>query len=441
MDFWERLFKKDTPVDEPIIKMGRFSDLYKSEEQYDAWDQSLELFEDERYVDAFLKFMDYLADPAQNNVTVDVEQGRVAFYFYQGSKLISGYLDGKKVRAESRIAKIRSINIGFLRLLLEHNYGLKYSRFALDEQEHLTLVFDSFLTDASPYKLYYALKEIAIHSDKQDDLLLHEFSSLDPVNIRHVQPLPEPEIKVKYRFFKATIEQTLNGINKTRLNLNQYPTSAAHLLMATCYKLDYLIAAEGVITETFERISRKYFATDDKVIFQKIADIRTELEALSEMSYADFSKEIYRTKSTFGITSPAGHQQVTDLIQNELPGMDWYLANDYPEFALGIADYVTGYCLFNFALQEPVRDLMQLYYRILESTYFLELGFKDVFWQKGSLNRKEVRKALQNIEERHRDRFSFLKIPTDQLDCSNAVLFAKSYVWMIKSLDLTKTGI
>lgn len=441
MEFWERLFKKELPADEPLIKMGRFSDLYKSEEQYDAWDQSIEWFEEERFLDAFLKFMDYLRDPAQDNVHLEVKQGRVEFSLFQGSKLITGYLDGKKVRAESRIAKIKAMNIGFLRLLLENNYGLKYSRYALDREDHLALVFDSFLIDASPYKLYYALKEIAIHADKQDDLLIHEFSSLEPVNIRHVQQLPETEIKIKYRFFKATIDQTLSILNKTRLNLVQYPTCAANLLMGTCYKLDYLIAAEGVITETFERISRQYFAPEEKSLFQRINIIRGELETLGQMTYADFSREIYSTRSTFGITTPAGHQQIADLIQNELPAMDWYLSNDYPEFAQGIADYIVGYCLFNFALLEPVRDLMHLYYRIQVHIYFAELGYPDQYWQKGQLQRKEIRRSLQQIQDRHRERFSFLSIHADQVDYNHPVTFAKTFLWMIKSLDLTKTGL
>lgn len=441
MEFWERLFKKDPPADEPLIKMGRFSDLYKNEEQYDAWDRALSLFEEERYLDAFLMFLVYLRDPAQENVGVEAEQGRVSFSFLQGSKLITGFLDGKKVRAESRIAKIKAMNIGFLRLLLEHNYGLKYTRYALDGEDHLTLVFDSFLIDASPYKMYYALKELAIHADKQDDLLIHEFTSLEPVNIRHVLPLPEAEVKIKYRYFKSTIDQTLNGLNKTRLNLNQYPTSAAMLLMGACYKLDYLISAEGIITETFERISRQYFAQDEKVIFQKISTIRDELDTLGQMTYADFSKEIYHTQSTFGITTPAGHQQIADLIQNEWSNLDWYINNDYLEFAAGIADYIIGYCLFNFALQEPVRDLMQLYFRIIERSYFVELGFADIYWQRDKLNRREIRKSLASLENRHRERFGLIKIASDQLLYDHPVHFAQSYLWMIKSLDLTITGL
>lgn len=441
MEFWERLFKKDPPVDEPIIKMGRFSDLYKNEEQYDAWDKSLALFEEERYIDAFLMFLIYLRDPAQENVAVDAEQGRVSFSFLQGSKLITGFLDGKKVRAESRIAKIKAMNIGFLRLLLEHNYGLKYSRYALDDEDHLTLVFDSFLMDASPYKLYYALKELAIHADKQDDLLIHEFTSLEPVNIRHVQPLADAEVKIKYRYYKSTIDQTLNVLNKTKLNLTQYPNSAAMLLMGACYKLDYLISAEGIITETFERISRQYFAEEEKAIFQKINTIRGELETLGQMSFADFSKEIYRTQSTFGITTPAGHQQIADLIQNEWSNLDWYIKNDHVEFAFGICDYIIGYCLFNFALQEPVRDLMHMYFRIIERNYFIELGYADVYWQKDQLNRKEIRKSLLALENRHSDRFGFLKIPADQLIYDHPARFAQSFLGMIKSLDLTKTGL
>ena len=82
----------------------------------------------------------------------------------------------QKLRCSARIAKGEQLNVGLLRRLIEHNYGLKYSRYALDAEGYITIVFDTFLLDGSPYKLYYALKEIATHADKQDDLLISEFN-------------------------------------------------------------------------------------------------------------------------------------------------------------------------------------------------------------------------------------------------------------------------
>ena len=61
-----------------------------------------------------------------------------------------------------------------MRRLVESNYVLEYSRYGLDDDDNLVIKFDTSALDASPYKLYYALKEVAANADKQDDLLLDE---------------------------------------------------------------------------------------------------------------------------------------------------------------------------------------------------------------------------------------------------------------------------
>jgi hypothetical protein len=63
---------------------------------------------------------------------------------------------------------------------MEANHRLNFSRFALDNDNHLCIVFQTGALDASPLKLLHALRELAINADKKDDLLLEEFKSLTP---------------------------------------------------------------------------------------------------------------------------------------------------------------------------------------------------------------------------------------------------------------------
>ena len=80
----------------------------------------------------------------------------------------------EKVTIEAKIAKTDTLNIGFMRRLLERNFQLRYSRFALDEENNITIRFDTSVLDGSPYKLYYALKELTTNADKLDDLLIDD---------------------------------------------------------------------------------------------------------------------------------------------------------------------------------------------------------------------------------------------------------------------------
>ena len=96
-----------------------------------------------------------------------------------------------------------------MRRLIELNYDLEYSRYALDDNNTITMVFDTYALDASPYKLYYALKEIATKADKMDDLLLDEFQMLRATDKSLQLPIPDVEKEIKYQFTTQAITKVL----------------------------------------------------------------------------------------------------------------------------------------------------------------------------------------------------------------------------------------
>ena len=129
MGFFDRIFNtNDAEVDQPKIKFGRFSDAYKSDEQYAHWEKSLKLFDQKDYLKAYEHFFQYLFDEDEDNVSWTQEGERIDFKILQGSKLITGSIDEKLIRVETKVAKINAPGVGFMRRLVEKNYDLKYSR-------------------------------------------------------------------------------------------------------------------------------------------------------------------------------------------------------------------------------------------------------------------------------------------------------------------------
>ncbi|MEZ4950995.1 MAG: hypothetical protein R2784_16665 [Saprospiraceae bacterium] len=61
MSIFKKIFgDKNQVLDQPDIDFGRFTDSYKSAEQYAAWDKSLLYFEQDDYLDSFKEFFKYL---------------------------------------------------------------------------------------------------------------------------------------------------------------------------------------------------------------------------------------------------------------------------------------------------------------------------------------------------------------------------------------------
>ena len=162
MGLFERLFgSSNKKEDQPKIPFGRYSDSYKAKEQYDAWEVSVSHFEAGEYLDSYREFFKYLQDPSQENVVYTEDNGTLHFELLQGSKKIVGSCTKEKVQASAKVVSSDRLNVGFMRRLMEKNYSLKYGRFALNEQNDIIIKFDTYVVDGSPWKLYYALKEVA----------------------------------------------------------------------------------------------------------------------------------------------------------------------------------------------------------------------------------------------------------------------------------------
>lgn len=437
MSFFSKIFGREDSKKMPNIRFGRYSDIYHTTGQDAAFDRSVQEFEEENYLDAYTSFFNYLRNEEEDNVKVWREKGQVKFELFQGSRKIIGYGTSIKLHAEARVAKAKELQASFMRRLLEENFELKYSRFSVTPENEIAIVFDTFATDGSPYKLYAALKELATHADKQDDILLDEFQSLEAVESQIYRHLPEDEKEIKYQYIIREIKSAFNEIDNGKLNADKYPVGITYLLLYLCYKLDYLTKPEGYMMEALERIHRLAFAQDGKNAAQKNNALRKEFQKLMDRPKDKFFTEMYEVRSTFGITGPIDHQQVGLIIQQELNNMKWYREHGHDKVALSIPGFIAGRCLFYFAVPMPDKEFFHLLLQILETEYFNELGF-PVFVKNNELDKKGIEKEIRRIAERHQDSYSNLKPNLKRLSYNSLPEFAESYCWMVKELELKK---
>ncbi|MDH3648893.1 MAG: hypothetical protein OEQ53_04375, partial [Saprospiraceae bacterium] len=398
MRFLFRIFgSRSNTIQQPSVLFGRYSDSYKETTKYDAWDQAIKKYEEKSYLESFRYFFDYLRDDDEDNVVVEEKDDALHFELLQGSKKIWGTANEFKVKAESKIAKTSNLSIGFMRRMIENNYTLKYGRYCLDPDNDISIVFDTLTIDGSPYKLYYALKEISLAADKQDDLLIEEFDALESVNTGHIVPLSEQEKSVKTSYLRRSIEEVVAEVEEGALNVDQYPGGTTYLLLETVYRLDFLVRPEGHAMEAFERMHRNYFAVDGNTNKQKNKNLLKELKKLITRSDEQLREELYRTTSTFGITNPSSHERLKTFIEGEIKNIDWYIENKYNKVALSIPGYIAGYTLFYFSVPEPDKDLILLYFQIIERDYFGQLGFQlPDYHQEDILRKSMIRAAVQD---------------------------------------------
>jgi len=438
---FNRFFKPaKSPEGQPNIKFGRYSDSYKGTVQYAAWDKALAAFEREKYLDCYRAFFKYLRDEAEDNVKFWEADHGIHFELLQGSKKVTGFADRKRFKAEAKVVKVERLDLELMKRLSAANFDLKYSRYALDNDEDITILFDTYTLDGSPYKLYYALKELAINADKQDDLLVEEFEYLHPAAIDHCQPLTDLEKEVKYAFIQERIKTVLKEVNHGALDEKEYPGAMAYLMLNLAYKMDYLTKPEGFMMESLERIHRLYFSNNEEGTNVKNAILKTEFDTLQQRTKADYFREMYEVPATFGITSTVNHDKIASFIDAELHNMDWYQEQGHEAVAVAIPSYIAGYSLFYYAVPKPDRDLFHLFFQVIENDYFKSLGFKVDFYDAATqkFNAKNIKRAIRNIATENRPQYLQLNPNIGQLNFSSLPNFTKSFLVMIRDLDMVK---
>jgi len=350
----------------------------------------------------------------------------------QGSKVVKGEIDDKRITAESEVAAFDKLSLAVMRRILEMNFQLYYTRFALKDNL-ICIKFDSSIEDGLPRKLYYALKELATRADKQDDLLLDDFTVLKPITSPYVEPIPEAEKEVKYKYFTKWLGGTLKRVSE--LKEDSMSGGISYLLLNTLYKIDFLISPEGTLMNEIEKISWEYFAKDGKPFQEKNRQMKESLQKLLDTPKDKIVEDFYRVKSTFGIANPAGHQAVQDAFNNNLGNVKWYLDNKYEDIGYAIYEYTAGYCMFSYGLAKPTVRLFQLVYNILEQDYFTELAAGEKLYADQKFDEVKIKEMIDAIIKEGQEQFPQLAFKTEELKFSSLADFLKSYFMEMHGLN------
>ncbi|MEO8512287.1 MAG: hypothetical protein ABI543_01880 [Ignavibacteria bacterium] len=420
-----------------MITFGRFSDSFKAKSKVEAWNTSERLFLEKKYTDSYEAFFNYLRDDDTNNVNFKKEGDKITFELLQGSKMIHGTIDNGRVLCEADIAEYDKLSVAFMRRLMEMNYSLFYSRYALKDSR-VCIKFDSTVPAAPPRKLYYAWKELATRADKQDDVLTDDFAMLRSIGNSHVEQLSETEKEIKYNFFKGWLDNSLKRI--AELNEDAFSGGISYLLLNTAYKIDYLIAPEGTLMNELEKMSWEYFAKDNKPYVEKNRKMKEALQKLADLPKEKVIEDLYRVKSTFGIANPAPHQAVVDLFANNLQNVKWYLDNNYTDIAVVIYEYLATYCFFSYGLPKPDAKLFHLMLSITNQDFFTALGEGEVLYDAagGKFHEQVITAKIEAIIKEGLELYPELKFNTGNLKFDSLVSFLRAFVAEVQQLNYSQ---
>lgn len=419
------------------IRFGRYSDNNKSYKKTQSWYIAEDRFKEKNYTEAFAALFDYLRDDVEDNVRFRPDGRSFTFDIFQGSKQVHGECDGDRLTARVPLAVMDTPATAVMRRLLEMNFSLYYTRSAIDGDNTLCMVFDTEVPSASPNKMYYGLRELATKADRQDDLLLADFETLKPTGIDHIKALDPAELDMKYTWFRKWIQDTLN--NAGELNQDSFSGSIAYMLLALVYRIDFLITPEGKLLTQLERIHALYWEKKEEItLVERNQMMKEAVRKLLDITREEFSASVYRSKSSFAISSPGPADKVREHIINANNDSRWYIDNKYPALALVLNEYGVMYNQFIYSMPRVLADLATIYMAVMHAEYFMALGMQQPLFDpaKSEFNKQAIRKATDEAVNRYTDKFPNLRWDHNLVAYDNLYAFGTSFTEQMANLNL-----
>ncbi len=431
----DKLFgrKKKTEPD-PDIHFGRYSDNNKPVQKVNRWTDADSLFKEKKYHESIDAFFDYITDDTEQNVVHERKGSEGRFYFYQGSKVVRGSYDNERLQAEVTLAKMPQPSVPVMRRLLEMNFNLYYSRFALQD-DRLCMRFDTDIETANPSKLYYGFKELSTKADKQDDLLVQDFTILQTSDTEHITDLPVEEKEVKFRFLQQWLKETTELV--AGLDADKFSGGIAYLLLALAYRIDYLLVPDGKLLNELEKIVEIYFIKDERPVPEKNRDILEALKLWQAKTREEVFPCLFKTKHTFAIVMPQNYKTVADALYNANQSAAWFRDNNYPQIALQICEYGIAYSQYSYSLPRPVTELFQLFMNVIYGNFFNALGFKKVYYNaaNGQFAMEAIAEKIKSIQDNWKNKFPLLTFRVENLHYDNLLNFALSFTTELEFLN------
>jgi len=419
----------------PAITFGRYSDNNKQNDKVARWTDADNLFKEKKYQEGISAFFDYLRDDNAQNVVHERNGNEGQFLFYQGSKIVRGSYNEQRLQAEATLAKMPQQSVPVMRRLLEMNFNLYYSRYAMDN-ERLCMRFDSNIEAANPNKLYYGLKELATKADKQDDLLVQDFAALQTMDTEHVDPIPDTEKQVKYDFLIKWTKETLDYI--ATLDADKFSGGIAYLLLGLCFRIDYLINPEGKLLNELEKVVEIYFRKDERPAQEKNRDMIEGFKKIQVKTKEEVFPFLFRSKYTFAITSPQVYKTIADSIYNSNQNSTWYRDNSYPVIGEQIIEYGIAYCQYSYSLPRPITDFFQLLMMVNYSDYFVALGFKEKYYDAATkqFNIELITNRIRQVQDQWKGKFPNMGFKYENLRYDSLLNFGFTYTNELQYLNM-----
>lgn len=416
---------------------GRGTNASISPDEEEWFNKSYDAFENKDILNAYEYFLNslenYQKETPNQNIILQKHEDSLNFELFQGTAKVIGTITNETFYAEVIIVKYSDANVALKRYILERNYQLTYACYFVEDGYVKLKVFYNNTT-MSPQKVFFPIREIALNADYDKEHIVSEFNGIKIHDIKHLKPLNEEELGIKYKFLCLWIEELEAKV--ITLPSNDNTGMLAFLYLNFLFKIDYLLVPKYSMYQKSSKKIQEYFSEENLSIEAKNEEIKSYITKLKEMSFEEFSQNFYDAKYTFNPVEKTSYEEFVNFISESLIKIRWYQNNRYRQIIPTIYKYIAFYSLYNYGLNQVQRSLLHLLIKIQNPDFFEELKYKTYYnSDNNTFSKRAIVSEVETIIEKHQTHFKALKSFTHELNFSSMNEFSNSYYTQLKHLN------
>ncbi len=440
MALFNKFFKKSSTDDKvilPDVEFGRYLSCNKSPSLNRKYNESLRLYNEGKYKESVDVLMDYLNDSTQQNVVSSQFNNQKEYKIFQGIQKVHLEIIDDEINIYARIGRYEQISPSLFRYILSKNYNFHYSSYAINNNE-IILKSNSKISETSPEKLFFVLKEVAMNSASDSESFIREFD----LNVNIDAPLTTEKFSnVKIKYLKLWISDTLAIIEK--MDQEKDLVIISYYLLTLLFRIDFLLVPEG---EVKQLLNKSLISYNQKSLSStaRLDSIKVYLNEVLKLPSADLINSFVKHKYTFSIIEASSHKQVYEFILKQLDENSKLTSRPSDKsYTACLNEYIIGYCMYYFGVYPATKKLITLIYNVLHPEFFREMGLVNNFYDEklNSLNKIEIENEIKRIINDERKEYPHLGIISVNINFNSLPLFCKSLLNEITYLNFTQPEI
>ena len=215
----------------------------------------------------------------------------------------------------------------------------------------------------------------------------------------------------------------------------------SYVVLGCIFKILYLISPEGLLLSRFRKILIRYAdcADDEDNRAENNYKMLAELKKISELSDEEIEKSLFKTYTVFPEADYQSFSEMANSIAQMLSLPVNCVKKRMKHLVVPMCEYIVGIHLYKHGMPEAAKELLLLFWRVLNPDFFYGLGFENVLYNENSSQflKGRIIQEIENINNKYSSVYQGFSFDFSELDFASEEDFAYSFLFEFKNLQIT----